>query len=113
MNRYVKLPSPWQTLSGSGLNRMKMESLAFGATERSLTLAKQSIAFPMTAPLACPLADTPYLIPSFNRGWPWPLEFLAVLGTKTPLVNFWAFDHFCLLSWPVLMPKPGSSAQVH
>ena len=39
-------------------------------------------------------------------------EFPGVLGTKTPLVNFWAFDHFCLLSWPVLMPKPGSSAQV-
>jgi hypothetical protein len=112
MNRYVNLPSQWQTLSGSGLNRMKVESLAFGATERSLTLAKQSIAFPMTAPLTWPLADTAYLIPIFNGGCPWPLEFLAALGTKTPLVNLWAFDHFCLLSWPLAMPKPGSSAQV-
>lgn len=113
MNRYVNLPSQWQTLSGSGLNRMKVESLAFGATERSLTLAKQSIAFPMTAPLTWPVADTAYLIPIFNGGCPWPLEFLAALGTRTPLVNLWAFDHFCLLSWPVLMPKPGSSSQVH
>ena len=113
LNRYVNLPSQWQTLSGSGLNRMKVESLAFGATERSLTLAKQAIAFPMTAPLTWPLADTAYLIPIFNGGCPWPLEFLAALGTGTPLVNFWAFDHFCLLSWPLPMPKPGSSAQIH
>jgi hypothetical protein len=103
MNRYVNLPSQWQALSGSGLNRMKMESLAFGATERSLTMAKQAIAFPLTAPLTWPLADTAYLMPIFNGGCPWPLEFLAALGTATPLVNLWAFDHYCLLSWP--LPK--------
>ncbi|MDQ2925815.1 MAG: hypothetical protein M3R43_09705 [Acidobacteriota bacterium] len=79
----------------------------------SLTLAKQAIRFPMTAPLTWSLADTAYLIPIFNGGCPWPLEFLAARGTGTPLVNLWAFDHFCLLSWPLPMPKPESSAQVH
>lgn len=74
-------------LSGSGLNRMMMESLAFGATERSLTLAKQAIKFPTTTPLTWPIAETAYLIPIFNGGCPWPLEFLAALGAGMPLVN--------------------------
>lgn len=112
MNRYVNLPSQWQTLSGSGLVRMKMEALAFGSTERSLTLALQALSFPSTSPLTWPLADTAYLIPVFNGGCPWPLEFLATLSAVTPNVNFWAFDHFCLLSWPMLLPTPGSSAQI-
>ena len=67
----------------------------------------------MTAPLTWPLADAAYLIPIFNGGCPWSLEFLAALGAGTPLVNLWALDHFCLLSWPLPMPTPGSSAQIH
>ena len=105
MNRYVNLPSQWETLTGSGLARMKMEALAFGSTERSLTLALQAISFPLGSPLSWPLADTAYLIPIFNGGCPWTLEFLATLRAIVPSVNLWAFDHFCLLSWPLPLPS--------
>jgi hypothetical protein len=113
LNRYVNMPSQWQTSAGSGLDRIKMESLAFGATDRSLTLAEESIAFPVTSPLTWTRSNTAYLIPIFNGGCAWPSEFLATVSASTPSVNFWAFDHLCLLSWPLPLPAFGSSAQVH
>ena len=107
---YVNLPSAWMAKLGSGLDRMKMEGLAFGATARNLTLAQQAIAFPTAAPMTWALADTAYMIPVFNGGCPWTLEFLATLAAGTPLVNLWAFDQFCLMSWPVPLPAPGAAA---
>jgi hypothetical protein len=108
---YVNTPSQWLAQSGSGLDRMKMEGLAFGATAHNLTLAQQAIAFPTTWPQSWALANTAYMIPIFNGGCPWTQEFLACLAAGVPLVNLWALDQFCLMSWPLPLPAPRSSAQ--
>ena len=112
LNRYINLPSQWMARSGSGLDRFKMEALAFGATERNMTLAKQAMSVAFTSPLTWPLANTAYLIPIFNGGCPWQTEYLSALNFSLPSLNPWAFDHFCLLSWPMPLPKQPSSASI-
>mgnify|MGYP005810440365 CR=1 FL=1 len=111
LNRYVNLPSQWTTKAGSGLDRFKMEGLAFGSSERNIDQAKETIRFPYTV-LSWPKADTRYLIPWFNGGCPWTMEYKFALAEGTPHLNLWAFDHLCLLSWPVPLPVPSGSARV-
>ena len=76
-----------------------------GATYRNFTNAQAAIAFPVTTPGSWPVSATAYLVPWFNGGCPWPSEFLQAMNQSIPLVCFWAFDHFCLFSWPVPLPK--------
>ncbi|MFN3323410.1 MAG: hypothetical protein ACK5AZ_07940 [Bryobacteraceae bacterium] len=111
LNRYVNLPSQWTTKAGSGLDRFKTEGLAFGSSERNIDQAKETIRFPYTV-LSWPKADTRYLIPWFNGGCPWTMEYLFAKAEGTPHLNLWAFDHLCLLSWPVPLPVPSGSARV-
>jgi hypothetical protein len=112
LNRYVNLPSEYETKSGSGLDRLKMEALAFGASERDGGKAVEAIRFPTVSPLAWPKADTAYLVPIFNGGCPWEREYLAATAHGSPLINFWAFDHVCLLSWPLPLPRNRGDAQL-
>ena len=110
LNRYVNLPSQWQAQSGSGLDRFKTEGLAFGATERNLDEASQTIAFPEASPLSWAQSATAYLMPLFNGGCPWKSEYLRTVNAGAPLIILWAFDHFCLLGWP--LPLPVNQARV-
>jgi len=104
LNRAVNLPTEYEQKSGSGLDRLKMEALAFGSAERHLERAKEAIRFPYTDPLSWPKADVAYLVPIFNGGCPWSREYLYAVNEAVPVVNLWAFDHVCLLSWPVPLP---------
>jgi len=112
LNRYVNLPVQFQAKSGSGLDRIKMEGLAFGASERNFTQARETARFPYTSPLTWSKADTAFLFPWFNGGCPWPMEYLLAVNEGSPLVNMWAFDHLCLMSWPIPLPSNSTSAQV-
>ncbi|MCC6591617.1 MAG: hypothetical protein IT168_33330 [Bryobacterales bacterium] len=111
LNRYVNLPSEYGTKTGSGLDRLKMEALSFGAQERNADKAREAITFPCTV-LSWPKADTAYLVPIFNGGCPWHREYLAAVNGGVPLINLWAFDHICLMSWPVPLPTNTSHVAV-
>lgn len=104
LNRYINLPGPYSTKSGSGLDRLKMEALSWGASYRNIDLVKETIRFPYQL-LSWPKADTRYLIPWFNGGCPWEMEHRFSEDEKTPAVNFWAFDQLCLFSWDVSVTK--------
>jgi hypothetical protein len=103
LNRAVNLPSQYLSQSGSGLDRLKMEGLSWEATYRNtnaqaaITSGDRLRPFATTAPA--------YLVPWFNGGCSWTLEYVCALDQPTPLVCFWAFDHLCLLSWPTQLPK--------
>ena len=81
-----------------------MESLSWGSTYRNFTNAQDAITFPVTAPGCWPLPATAYLVPWFNGGCPWTIEYVCTLSQSIPLICFWAIDHFCLFSWPVPLP---------
>jgi hypothetical protein len=101
LNRAVNLPSQYLVQSGSGLDRLKMEALSWGSTYRNFTNAQASIAFPLTSPASWPLAAIAYLVPWFNGGCPWPLEYAHAAEQPVALICLWAFDHLCLFDWPL------------
>jgi hypothetical protein len=106
LNAAVNLPSAWQTQAGSGLDRLKVEALSWGATYRNLDLAIQAITFAFTGSLSWPLSDVAYLIPWFNGACPWPSEYQLAATSGIGLINFWAYDHVALMSWPIPFPDP-------
>jgi hypothetical protein len=102
LNRAVNLPSQYLAQSGWGLDRLKMAALSWGSIYRNFTNAQAAIAFPVTAPGSWPVTATAYLVPG---GCPWTMEYVCALNQSIPLICFWAFDHFCLFSWPLPLPK--------
>jgi len=99
----VNLPVEWRQQSSSGLDRMKVEALAFGATMRSLDLAQQAIGlFPA---FGWPLAALSYLVPVFGSATPWQRELALVWAAGIPVANLWAFDHVCMFN--LAIPEPG------
>ncbi len=104
LNRYVNLPAECQQPAGSGLDRIKMEGLSFGATERNVDHAREAMRFPYAPPLAWPKSEVRYLLPWFNGGCPWAREYLAACRELLPNISFWAWDHLNLLGWPLPLP---------
>lgn len=105
LNAAVNLPSAYQTQAGSGIDRLKIEALSWGATYRTIDNARAAIAFATTAPMNW--TTVAYLVPWFNGGCRWPREY-QLAAAAIPLINFWAVDHFTLLSWPI--PPPTDTA---
>lgn len=108
LNAYVDLPVEFQAQAGSGLNRLKMEALSFGATLRDLTMALQAVEFPWTAPCTWGKAEVKYLVPWFNGGCPWAADYLQAQGQLIAGVDFWAWDHLGLMSWPLPLAIDGA-----
>ncbi len=106
LNAGVNFHSAWKTQAGSGFDRFKVEALSWGATYRHIDLANQAISFALTAPMSWNLASVAYLIPWFNGDCPWPVEFQAASRLGLMSINFWAYDHLALLSWPLPFPSP-------
>src|SRR6202453_4958230 len=75
-----------------------------------VTNAQEAITFPATDPASWPLTATAYLVPWFNGGCPWTMEYVSALSQSIPLICLWAFDHLCLFSWPLPLPKEISRA---
>jgi hypothetical protein len=111
LNARVNTPAAWTAKAGSGLDRIKMEALSWGAFYRNRDRAAQAFAWPMTAPRNWPAADVVYLLPIFNGGCPWQAEYLGARNGSVPVVNFWAYDHLALMSWPLPLPKNGRGAK--
>jgi hypothetical protein len=112
LNNAVNIPAAWMTKTGSGLDRLKMEALSWGATYRNLDKAKETVRWPYTTPEGWPKADARYLIPVFNGGCPWEQEYLFCRKEGLPAINFWAWDHFSLLSLPLPLPTNNGDARL-
>jgi hypothetical protein len=98
-NRFVNLPVEWQQKATSGLDRMKVEALAFSSGMRNLDLARQAIElFPS---FGWPLASVRYLLPVFGSATPWNRELALAIGAGVATNNLWAFDHICLYNLDV------------
>lgn len=111
LNRYVNLPSEFEAKSGSGLDRLKMEGLAYGAYDRDLTKAREAVRFPFET-LAWGKADVRYVLPWFNGGCPWEREYLVAGRERIDGIVFWAWDHLGLMGWPLPLPVEGRGAAV-
>jgi hypothetical protein len=105
LNAAVNLPLEWRVKEGSGLDRFKVEALSWGATYLHMDLAHQAIVFALTTPMFWDKADVAYLVPWFNGTCPWPREFALANTRGLQLINFWAYDHLTLMSWPLPLPK--------
>ena len=99
LNRYVNLPVEWQQQATSGLDSLKVEALAFAASQRNLDLSMQAIQlFPG---FGWPLAALRYLVPVFGSAIPWERELALVWSAGLPFANLWALDHVCLFNLDV------------
>ncbi len=94
LNYAVNLPSEWKTQPTSGLDRMKVEALAFGSGLRNLNLAREAAElFPA---FGWPRDRLRYLVPVFGSACPWVRELGLAAGAGITANNLWAFDHICL-----------------
>jgi hypothetical protein len=109
LNNYVNLPYEYLG-PGSDIARLKVESLSFGATYRSLDNVRGVAAFVLNN-MTWPLANIIYLIPWFNGGCPWPKEYLLGfnLGVRT---QTFAMDHLVLLSFELPLPVNKRIAEI-
>ena len=99
LNNYVNLPVEWKTQSSSGLDRMKVEALAFATGLRSLDLSRAAIElFPS---FGWPLDRLRYLVPVFGSACPWIRELGLAMAAGITINNLWAFDHICLFNLQV------------
>ena len=106
LNAAVNLPSAWRTKVGSGLDRFKVEALSWGAQYLNLDLAEQAINLAISLPFSWQTADVAYLVPWFNGTCPWKHEFHSASTRGIGLINFWAYDHLALMSWPLPFTPP-------
>ena len=104
LNAAVNLPPEYLTQPTSGLDRFKVEALSWSATYLQMDRAIEAIVFALTPPMRWNLADVAYLIPWFNGTCPWPRELNLASTRGLPLINFWAYDHLSLMSWPLPLP---------
>jgi hypothetical protein len=94
LNYAVNLPLEWKTQPSSGLDRMKVEALAFATGLRNLNLAREATElFPS---FGWPRDRLRYLIPVFGSACPWVRELGLATGAGITANNLWAFDHICL-----------------
>ncbi|MBV9610954.1 MAG: hypothetical protein JO091_00710, partial [Acidobacteriaceae bacterium] len=105
LNAAVNLPPEWQAKASSGLDRLKVEALSWGATYLDMDLAHQAMIFALASPMSWDKSDVAYLVPWFNGTCPWPREFALASTRGLQLINFWAHDHLVLMSWPVPLPS--------
>lgn len=97
--RFLNFPVEWQSKPTSGLDRIKMEGLDFGAYSRNLDLAAETMRFPLD--FGWPKDSVRYMIPVFNGGCPWVREYRLASSLGLKAINFWAFDHFCIFGLDV------------
>ncbi|HEU5022104.1 MAG TPA: hypothetical protein VFT60_09430, partial [Bryobacteraceae bacterium] len=99
LNYAVNLPPEWKTQPSSGLDRMKIEALAFGSGLRNLNLAREAAGlFPG---FGWPRDRLRYLVPVFGSACPWVRELGLAAGAGIAANNLWAFDHICLYNLDV------------
>ncbi|HXE62784.1 MAG TPA: hypothetical protein VN519_04555 [Bryobacteraceae bacterium] len=99
LNYAVNLPLEWKNQPSSGLDRMKIEALAFGSGLRNLNLARE--AAELFPGFGWPRDRLRYLVPVFGSACPWVRELGLAAGMGITVNNLWAFDHVCLYNLQV------------
>jgi hypothetical protein len=107
LNRFVNFPVEWENKATSGLDRMKIEALDFGAWSRDLELSRAAVRFGVS--LNWPKDSLRHLLPVFQPGYAWRKECQTALGEGVPAVTLWAFDHICLFGIDP-HPAPGRAS---
>jgi hypothetical protein len=108
--RFVNFPAEWEHQETSGLDRLKMEGLDWGAASRDLDLVRAVMEFPIE--LGWPLDSIRYMLPVFNGGCPWVSEYRLAKGLRIPVINLWAFDHVCIFGLQATEPaKPARAVR--
>lgn len=110
MNNYVNIPAQYMGPNGD-IDRVKIEALSWGADYLNIDMAKAAMAY-ATGTLTYSRSATAYLVPWFNGACAWTKQYLAAVNARVPLIEFWALDHFCLLSWAVPLPVNARRARV-
>jgi hypothetical protein len=101
--RYVNLPTAWATRTGSGFDTFLVEGFQYNGVDRNIDRAKACAAYPFTT-LTWDKAHCRYLMGWYSAGWAWQREYAAVQRLQLPMVKTWAYDHLCLLGWPLPLP---------
>ncbi|HVW08619.1 MAG TPA: hypothetical protein VHC90_08555, partial [Bryobacteraceae bacterium] len=99
LNYAVNLPVEWKTQPASGLDRLKVEALAFGSSLRDLNLARE--AAELFPGFGWPRDRLRYLVPVFGSACPWVRELGLAASAGITANNLWAFDHICLYNLEV------------
>ena len=99
----VNFPVEWSGPGTSGFDTLKMEALDFGSATRSLTLARETMKFPLDR--GWPQSAVRYLAPVFNGGCPWTQEYRLAKDLGIPVINLWAFDHVCIFGLELSEPR--------
>lgn len=102
LNRAVNFPQEWASKASSGLDRLKVEALDFGAWSRDLDLVMKSLRFPIDA--GWPPSSVRVMVPVFRGGYPWHQEVEWAKALGMDFAHLWAFDHFCLHGNPLVLP---------
>ena len=102
LNRFVNLPVEWEQKQTSGLDRLKIEALDFGASNKNMDLVKTAIRFAVD--LGWPRDSLRYLVPIFKAAYPWEKEYRTAKGLGYAAVNLWAFDHICIFGLEINPP---------
>ena len=103
LNFAVNLPAEWKTQPTSGLDRMKIEALAFATGLRNLDLAREAIE--LFTNFGWQRSLLRYMVPVFGYAIPWQRELALVWASGLDAANFWAFDHICLFNLNVPEPQ--------
>lgn len=112
LNHYIHTDPRFLNPATAPFDRLKIEGLDFGAGSRDTDKALWAMRFPTAEGSGSwPRSNVRYLVPWFNGGCPWPREFLKAKNESVPVINFWAFDHICLLGWDLPMPVNPSDAR--
>lgn len=112
VNAAVNLPSAYQTHSGSGLDRFKVEGLSWSASYRSVAKSDETFLFPRTAPNSWTNSQYRPLVAVFNGGCQWQQDYLYCRKKQLTPITFWANDQFHLFSWPIPLPNPNRRSEI-
>jgi hypothetical protein len=103
LNRYINLPTEWETKTGSGFDTFVIEGFQYAGIERNLDKVHWMAGYPFEV-LAWSREHCRYLMGVFNAGWPWQRDYLAAQRERATVVKFWAYDHLCLFSRTIPLP---------
>ena len=109
LNLAVSLPTEWKLKETSGFDRFRIEALDFGAWSRDLTLATDSLRFPLE--LGWPPSSVRAILPIFRGGYPWWRELRYALDLNFEAINLWAFDHIGIYGVPLSGPTGSRSSR--
>jgi hypothetical protein len=102
MNNYVNIPVEYQS-PNVDIDRLKIEALSWGSAYLDLDQAKFAIAYSY-ATMTYAKSNVAYLVPWMNGACAWQAQYFFAANDGIALINFWALDHFILLSWSLPLP---------